>query len=85
MLTTTFRRTHETIGVGWRRVGSSRELATLGETDRRGLGYPKNFATNKDDENEHHHRMFANLVAAAWVGTLMVSAYYVFSQLAAVS
>jgi hypothetical protein len=29
-----------------------------------------------------HHRMLVNLAAAAWVTTLMISAYYVFSVLA---
>jgi hypothetical protein len=37
------------------------------------------------DEGGHQHRMFQNLVAAAWVGTLITSAYYVFSTLLAVS
>jgi hypothetical protein len=31
------------------------------------------------------HRMLVNLAAIAWVGTLMISAYYVFSALATVS
>jgi hypothetical protein len=31
------------------------------------------------------HRMLVNLAAAAWVGTLLISAYYVFSVLATVS
>jgi hypothetical protein len=38
-----------------------------------------------NDGEGHQHRMFQNLVAAAWVGTLMTSAYYVFSTLLAVS
>jgi hypothetical protein len=32
-----------------------------------------------------HHRTIVNLAAAAWVATLMISAYYVFSVLATVS
>jgi len=53
--------------------------------------YPGNFATNEDDggaeddEDDYHRRMFENLAATAWVGTLMTSAYYVFSTLLAVS
>jgi hypothetical protein len=32
-----------------------------------------------------HRRMLVNLAAAAWVATLTISAYYVFSVLATVS
>jgi len=32
-----------------------------------------------------HHRMLVNLAAAAWVATLMMSAYYVFRALTTVS
>jgi len=38
-----------------------------------------------DKQDDYRHRMFENLVAAVWVGTLMTSAYYVFSQLLAQS
>jgi len=38
-----------------------------------------------DDEGGYNHRMSQNLAAAAWVGILMTSAYYVFSTLLAVS
>jgi hypothetical protein len=31
------------------------------------------------------HRMLVNLAAAAWLATLMISAYYVFSALTTVS
>jgi hypothetical protein len=40
MLTTTFRQTREVIGECRRRARSRRELAMLGEVDRRDLGYP---------------------------------------------
>jgi hypothetical protein len=83
MLTTTFRQTREIIGE--RPARSQGELATLGELDRHDLSSPGNFAKNKGDGDDHHHRMFANLVAAAWVGTLMTSAYYVFNHLLVVS
>jgi hypothetical protein len=36
-------------------------------------------------ENEDHRRTFNELAAAAWVGTLMTAAYYVFNKLFAVS
>jgi hypothetical protein len=32
-----------------------------------------------------HHRMLVNLAAAAWVGALMISGYYIFSVLVPVS
>jgi hypothetical protein len=32
-----------------------------------------------------HRRMFVNLAAAAWVGALMASGYYLFSVLVTVS
>jgi hypothetical protein len=80
MLTSTFRQTREMIGER-RQEGPWRALATLGEADR----LERNRATNMDDGGGHHHRMFANLVAAAWVGTLMTSAYYVFNHLLAAS
>jgi hypothetical protein len=83
MLTTTSLQTREITGEWRRRARLRREL--LCEVDRHDRGYPRNLTTRKDDEGEHHRRMFANLVAAAWVGTLMTSAYYVFSMLAAVS
>jgi hypothetical protein len=83
MQTTSFLQTREIIAE--RRARSQRELATLGELDRHDLSSPGNFAKNKNDGDDHHHRMFANLVAAAWVGTLMTSAYYVFNHLLAVS
>ena len=81
MLTTTSRQTREIIGER-PRASSPREVAVLGERGRQDLGGPANFATNKDD---HHHRMFANLAAAAWVGALMTSAYYVFNHLLMIS
>ena len=68
-----------------RRDRSQRELATLDEADRHDLGHSKNFPTDQDDEDGHRHRMLENLVAVAWIATLMASAYYVFSQLTAVS
>jgi len=77
MLTTTSRQTREIIGERWS-ASSRRESVMLGEPDRQDLSGPANFATNKDD---YHHRMFANLAAAAWVGALMTSAYYVFNHL----
>jgi uncharacterized protein YjiS (DUF1127 family) len=40
MLTTTFRQTREIIGEWRRRARSRRELAMLGELDRRDMGYP---------------------------------------------
>ena len=78
MLTTTSRQTREIIG-------ARRANAALGELDRHDLNSSRNFARNTGNADNHHHRMFANLVAAAWVGTLMTSAYYVFNQLLAVS
>jgi hypothetical protein len=84
MLTTTFRQTREIIGER-RAARSPRELATRGERERHDLSPPGNFAKNKEGGDDHHHRMFANLVAAARVGTLMTSAYYVFNHLLAVS
>jgi carbonic anhydrase len=78
MLTSTFRQTREMIGER-RQQAPRRALTTLGEVDRR----ETNRATNMDGGDGHHHRMFANLVAAAWVGTLMTSAYYVFNHLLA--
>jgi hypothetical protein len=44
--------------------------------------HPGDFATS---ENNYHNRMFENLAAAAWVGTLFTAAYYVFSTLLASS
>ena len=41
--------------------------------------------TSRQTRNDLHHRMLLNLAAAAWVATLMISAYYVFSVLATVS
>ena len=37
------------------------------------------------DEEEHRQRTFENLLAAAWVGTLMSAAYYMLNVLAAPS
>jgi hypothetical protein len=84
MLTTTFRQTREIIAER-RPARSPSELAKLDELDRHDPSPHGNFAKNKDGGDDHHHRMFANLVAAAWVGTLMTSAYYVFNHLLAVS
>jgi hypothetical protein len=82
VLTRTFRQTRELTG-DWRRRPRSRcDLAMIGEVDRRTLGHTGNFAAHEDD---HHRSMFANLAAAAWVWTLMTSAYYVFSTLLTVS
>ena len=85
MLTTTSRQTREIIGERRQRARSRHELAMLGEVERNDPGNPRTFATNKDDGDDHHHRMLANLAAAAWVGALMTSAYYVFNQLLAIS
>jgi hypothetical protein len=41
--------------------------------------------TSRQTRYNLHHRMLVNLAAAAWVATLMISAYYVFSVLATVS
>jgi hypothetical protein len=81
MLTTTSRQTRETIGEWRRRPRSRRELAMLDEVDRHEPGQPGNLPRHQDDEGDHHRQMFANLAATAWVGTLMTSAYYVFSTL----
>jgi hypothetical protein len=77
MLTSTFRQTREMIGER-RQEAPRRVSTTLGKADRL-----ENRATNMDD-GDAHHRMFANLIAAAWVGTLITSAYYVFNHLFAV-
>jgi hypothetical protein len=44
--------------------------------------HPGDFATS---EKNYHNWMFANLAAAAWIGTLFMAAYYVFSTLLASS
>jgi hypothetical protein len=85
MLTTTSRQTHEIIGARRWRTNSGRKLAVLAERDRQDLRGPASFTTNKDNGDDHHHRMFANLAAAAWVGALMTSAYYVFNHLLMIS
>ena len=41
--------------------------------------------TSRQTRHDPHHRMRVNLAAAAWVATLMISAYYVFSVLTTVS
>jgi len=41
--------------------------------------------TSLQNRCDLHRRMLVNLAAAAWVATLMISAYYVFSVLATVS
>jgi hypothetical protein len=41
--------------------------------------------TSRQARYNLHHRMLVNLAAAAWVGTLLISAYYVFSALTTVS
>jgi len=60
MLTSTFRQTREMIGKQ-RQEAPRRELTTLGEANPR----EGNRATNMNDREGRHHRMFANLVAAA--------------------
>jgi hypothetical protein len=37
--------------------------------------------TSRQTRYDFHHRMLVNLAAAAWVGTLMISGYYLFSVL----
>ncbi len=39
---------------------------------------PVQASAPRDDEVDYHHRMFENLVAATWVGTLITTAYFVF-------
>jgi hypothetical protein len=41
--------------------------------------------TSRHTRNNLHRQMLVNLVAAAWVGTLMISGYYIFSVLVTVS
>jgi hypothetical protein len=41
--------------------------------------------TSRQTRYSLHRRMLVNLAAVAWVTTLMISAYYVFSVLATVS
>jgi len=36
-------------------------------------------------EDDYRHRMFENLATAAWVGVLMISAYYLFGELLRIS